>query len=70
MQLCSGAPGCVPRIVEIVFPRRSDLEAAWQIVQRYDDDDQDLSPVDCVSFTPLQHVGIEMALASNQPSGL
>lgn len=51
-------------IVEIVFTRPADLEAAWLITQRYQD--QDLSLVDCVSFALMERLGIAVAFAYDQ----
>jgi predicted nucleic acid-binding protein len=48
-------------VVEILFGRPVDLEAAWRIVQQYDD--QDLSLVDCVSFAIMERFGLEIAFA-------
>jgi predicted nucleic acid-binding protein len=55
-------------IVDIVFARPADLEAAWRIAQRYDD--QDLSLVDCVSFAIMERLGIETAFAYDHHFGL
>ncbi len=51
-------------IVQVVFARPIDLEAAWRIAQRYDD--QDLSLVDCVSFAIMERMGLGMAFAYDQ----